>query len=54
MKEFLHMGGYAMYVWPSYGLALGILLWNIILPMRRKKQQIASIKRRLSRAKNEK
>ncbi len=54
MKEFLHMGGYAMYVWPSYGLALVVLLWNIIVPMRRTKQHIASIKRRMRRARNEK
>ncbi|VAX13598.1 hypothetical protein MNBD_GAMMA24-1624 [hydrothermal vent metagenome] len=54
MKEFFHMGGYALYVWPSYGLALGILLWNIILPMRRQKQHIASIKRRLRQTESEK
>lgn len=54
MKEFLHMGGYAMYVWPSYGLALIVLLWNVIMPMRRRKQNIASIKRRLRRAQNKK
>ncbi|MCB1757704.1 MAG: heme exporter protein CcmD [Gammaproteobacteria bacterium] len=33
MSEFLHMGGYAMYVWPSIGLGLLILIWNIILPV---------------------
>ncbi len=54
MKEFFHMGGYAMYVWPSYGLALVILLWNVILPMQRKKWHIANIKRRLRRAQDEK
>ena len=25
-QEFLHMGGYALYVWTSYGLSLGLLL----------------------------
>jgi len=49
MSEFFNMGGYALYVWSSYGLALVILLANIILPMRRRKQQIAMIKRRLRR-----
>ena len=29
MDQFLHMGGYARYVWPSYGLALLVLGWNI-------------------------
>lgn len=32
MSEFLHMGGYAFYVWMSYALALlllgGIALWS--------------------------
>jgi heme exporter protein CcmD len=23
------MGGYARYVWPSFGLALAILAWNL-------------------------
>ena len=30
--EFLHMGGYAFYVWSSYGLAVvclaGVVLWT--------------------------
>jgi heme exporter protein D len=25
VREFLEMGGYALYVWPSWGLALAIL-----------------------------
>ena len=27
--EFWHMGGYARYVWPCFGLAASILLWNV-------------------------
>jgi heme exporter protein CcmD len=27
--EFWHMGGYARYVWPCFGLALGVLGWNL-------------------------
>jgi len=30
MTEFLHMGGYAVYVWPAFGvsaLVLGVNLW---------------------------
>ncbi|WP_194913321.1 heme exporter protein CcmD [Azospirillum sp. INR13] len=26
MNEFLHMGGYAAYVWPAYGIATLVLL----------------------------
>jgi heme exporter protein CcmD len=28
-EEWFHMGGYAAYVWPSIGLALAVLGWNI-------------------------
>jgi heme exporter protein D len=28
MKQFFNMGGYAFYVWASYGIALGILVWQ--------------------------
>lgn len=34
ISEFLHMGGYAVYVWTSYGLTLLVLLLNWILPIR--------------------
>ncbi len=47
MSEFFNMGGYALYVWVSYGLALAILVTNVILPMQRRKKHIAMIKRRL-------
>ena len=30
MSSFLHMGGYAAYVWPSIGLALAVLAWNAL------------------------
>jgi heme exporter protein D len=30
MNEFLHMGGYAAYVWPCFGLAAAVLAWNIL------------------------
>ncbi len=33
MSEFLNMGGYAAYVWPSMGLALIVLLLNILVPL---------------------
>jgi heme exporter protein D len=29
MNDFLHMGGYARFVWPSYALALAVLTWNV-------------------------
>ncbi len=49
MSEFFHMGGYAFFVWTSYGLATIILIANIILPMQRKKEIMNNLKRRLRR-----
>jgi heme exporter protein D len=38
VQEFFAMGGYALYVWPSYGLTLIVLLANIIIPVLQRKQ----------------
>ncbi len=35
MAEFFHMGGYALYVWSSLGIAFVVLLLNVLLPMQR-------------------
>ena len=32
-SEFLHMGGYATFVWSSYGLALVMVVVNIVSPL---------------------
>jgi len=32
MAEFLHMGGYASYVWGSFGCGLAVLVWNVLAP----------------------
>lgn len=54
MEQFFHMGGYAFYVWTSYGLALLVLGVNVVLPLRRKSQvlrQLAGIRRQENRRK---
>jgi heme exporter protein D len=38
VQEFFAMGGYAFYVWTSYGLTLIVLLANIIIPVIQRKQ----------------
>jgi heme exporter protein D len=50
LNEFFHMGGYAFYVWTSYGLALAVLLVNVILPLRQRKKLLANINRAAKRA----
>ena len=54
MSEFFNMGGYAGFVWPAYGLALVILVVNIVIPRRSERQlreQIAHRIRREARSK---
>jgi len=49
MQDFFAMGGYAFYVWTSYGLTLIVLLANIIIPVVQRKQflrqQVLKLKR---------
>ncbi len=37
LQEFFAMGGYAFYVWTSYGIATIILVINIIIPIVQRK-----------------
>jgi len=48
-SEFFYMGGYAVFVWASYGLALLIVIINIVQPKIQRKQIIARIKRAIKR-----
>jgi len=32
-SEFFHMGGYAFFVWSSYGLTAVLLLWTFFSPI---------------------
>jgi heme exporter protein D len=45
LEEFFNMGGYAFYVWSSYGIALLVLLANIIAPLRQRKKLLNGIAR---------
>ena len=44
MSHFLEMGGYAFYVWGSYGAALAVFAWNLIAPRLRRRELIARIR----------
>lgn len=48
-SDFFHMGGYATYVWVSYGLALLMVVANIVSPIIERKRVIARIKRAIKR-----
>jgi heme exporter protein D len=43
-SEFFHMGGYAFFVWSSYGIATLLLGWVFISPIFRRKQIIKELR----------
>ena len=45
LNEFLHMGGEAVYVWMSYGIALIVLLANMVAPLRQRRKLLNDIAR---------
>ncbi len=48
-SEFFAMGGYAFFVWTSYGIALMVILLNIVMPMIQRKKVISRVKRAIRR-----
>jgi heme exporter protein D len=46
LGEFLNMGGYALYVWASWALALVIMIANYVAPLRRERQLLRQFARR--------
>ena len=49
LTEFLEMGGYAFYVWTSYGIAFVVLLANIVQPLIQQRRALRSLKQRQQR-----
>ena len=48
-SEFFDMGGYAFFVWTSYGLTFLVMVANIISPIIQRRKVIARIKRAIKR-----
>jgi heme exporter protein D len=48
LTDFLSMGGYATYVWSSYGICAVILILNIILPLIRERKIMREFHKRLN------
>ena len=48
MREFLDMGGYAAYVWPSYAVTLGVIALNVYWARRALARARAAARRRLA------
>lgn len=49
MSDFLHMGGYAAYVWASYLLGLVVVMVNLWQPWRAEREAWRYLKRRQQR-----
>ena len=47
--EFFHMGGYAVFVWSSYGLTTFVIVANIVASLRRNKKIRTDIRRMIRR-----
>ena len=50
MSEFFHMGGYAMFVWPSYAIVAFVLWLNWYLPRKQHQHRLQQLKRRRQRS----
>ncbi|MGX9417298.1 heme exporter protein CcmD [Vibrio sp. RC27] len=49
MSDFIAMGGYAVYVWSSFGITFISGLWLLISSMRKKNKILAQVKQELER-----
>jgi heme exporter protein D len=45
IAEFLHMDGYALYVWGAYGVTLAVLALNVILARQQRRKALRAILR---------
>ncbi|MGF1726782.1 heme exporter protein CcmD [Photobacterium nomapromontoriensis] len=48
-SDFLAMGGYAPYVWGSYGISFAALLWLLISSLNTKRRLAVEIKNKIAR-----
>lgn len=48
-SEFIHMGGYAFYVWTSYAIGVVVIVANIFMPLRARTQAVKTLQRRYRR-----
>ena len=53
LQEFFHMGGYAVYVWRSYAIALVVLVANVGAPILQRRKLFSQLARRQRRERRE-
>jgi len=54
MSDFLAMGGYAAYVWPSFAVFFIVLAFEALAPRAQRKRILASIRGRIRRERDRK
>jgi heme exporter protein D len=52
LAEFLNMGGYATYVWSSYGVAAVVLVANLLIPVQKHRLLLSRLRRRIRQEQN--
>lgn len=45
MMNFLHMGGYAFYVWSAYSVAFIVLIANVLLSRKQRRKALGLLKK---------
>ena len=53
MAEFFHMGGYAFYVWTSYGIAALVLIANLLAPRWQRRRLLDELGRKARRSRRQ-
>lgn len=49
LQSFLTMGGYAIYVWPAYGVFFIVLLIDWLAPQLRRRRLLRELRARMAR-----
>ncbi len=49
LDQFIHMGGYAGYVWSAYGISLLVLVLNVVMPVLGRRRLIRQLSLRQKR-----
>jgi len=44
MDEFLHMGGYGLYVWGSYAVTLAVMAMETALARKRRREAMSAVR----------
>ena len=52
IAQFFHMGGYAAYVWPSYGITAVAVLWMVVGACRTHRAGLEIARRRIDMEKS--